>query len=173
LIIGSNANEGAGFTSFTPNGPGSATLFNITENVIACPVASEVKNRNNGGLVTYRYQYAGNFTNISPLPWFGAYHSSELPIVFGTHYEYRGNSTPFEWDVSFAMEALWLSFAEDPSRGPARLAIGDAAANPNNKSHFSWPAFKQGSSNMLLFAEDDRLMQLVSSDRIDHYCPSL
>ncbi|RAK98860.1 carboxylesterase [Aspergillus ibericus CBS 121593] len=173
LLTGSNANEGAGFVSFTPNGPGEATLFNLTESIIACPVAEEVKNRNLGGLTTYRYQYAGNFSNISPLSWFGAYHSSELPLLFGTHYEYGGPSTQYEWDVSYAMEALWLSFAEDPSRGPVRLAIGDAAPNPNNSSYFSWPAFEQGSSNMLLFAEGDTLMQLVGSERIDDYCTGL
>ncbi|RAK80879.1 carboxylesterase [Aspergillus fijiensis CBS 313.89] len=173
MIIGSNTNEGAGFVSFTPDGPGAATLFQLTESIIACPVAQEVKNRNLANLPTYRYQYAGNFSNISPLPWFGAYHSSELPMLFGTHFQYRGPSTQFEWDVSYAMEALWLSFAEDPARGPARLAIEGAAVNPNNRSLFNWPEFEQGSDNMLLFAEDGVLMQLVSSERIDGNCTGL
>ncbi|RAO67053.1 uncharacterized protein BHQ10_003065 [Talaromyces amestolkiae] len=173
LIIGSNTNEGAGFVSFTPNGPGATTLFSLTESIIACPVAAEVKNRNLANLTTYRYQYAGNFSNISPLPWFGAYHSSELPMVFGTHYEYRDASTQFQWDVSYAMQALWLSFAEDPSRGPARLALDGVAANPNNSSYFAWPTFQQGSSNMLLFAENQTVMQLTTSARIDDYCPTL
>ncbi|PYH98710.1 hypothetical protein BO71DRAFT_437980 [Aspergillus ellipticus CBS 707.79] len=173
LITGSNTNEGAGFVSFTPTGPGSSTLFNLTESVIACPVAQEVKNRNRVGLPTYRYQYAGNFSNISPVSWFGAYHSAELPLLFGTHSEYRGPSTQFEWDVSYAMEALWLSFAEDPSRGPVRLAIGDAPANPNNGSYFAWPQFEQGEDDMLLFAEGGTLMQLVGSGRIDDYCTGL
>jgi len=53
---------------------------------------------------TYRYQYLGNFTNVSPLPWMGAYHSSELPLLFGTHYEFRGNSTEYEYQVSHFME---------------------------------------------------------------------
>ncbi|RAL12687.1 carboxylesterase [Aspergillus homomorphus CBS 101889] len=173
MIIGSNANEGAGFVSFTPNGPGAATLFKLTESIIACPVAHEVKNRNLAGLPTYRYQYAGNFTNISPLPWFGAYHSSELPILFGTHNQYGGPSTQFEWEVSYAMEALWLSFAEDPSRGPVRLTVESAALNPNNSSYFAWPEFQQGSSNLVVFAENDVLMQLVTSDRIDDHCSGL
>lgn len=125
------------------------------------------------GLATYRYQYAGNFSNVSPLPWFGAYHSAELPLVFGTHYQYGGPSTQFEWDVSYAMEALWLSFVENPTRGPVRLALDGVAGNPNNESYFAWPAFEQGSDDMLLIAEDGVLMQLVSSARIDDYCPSL
>lgn len=172
LIIGSNTNEGAGFVSFTPNGPGQAALDKATK-IISCPVAAEVKNRNAGDLPTYRYQYAGNFSNVSPLPWFGAYHSSELPLLFGTHSEYGGVSTNFEWNVSYAMEALWLSFAEDPSRGPVRLVIGDGVAgNPTNTSLFAWPQFQQGSSNMLLFAQQNKVMQLVSSKSIDDGCSS-
>ena len=68
------------------------------------------------------------------------------------------------------MEALWLSFAEYPSRGPVRLAIGNAAANPNNGSYFAWPAFEQGSDNLLLFAEGEKMTQLVGAGRIDDYC---
>ena len=109
--MGSNTNEGAGFVSFTPNGPGQAALDKETK-IISCPVAAQVKNRNAGSLPTYRYQYADNFSNISPLSWFGAYHISGLPLLFGTHSEYGGVSTNFEWNVSYAMEALW------PCRGP-------------------------------------------------------
>jgi hypothetical protein len=171
MIIGSNTNEGAGFVSFTPDGPGDEALASATK-IISCPVSAEALNRNRGNLPTYRYEYAGNFSNISPLPWFGAYHSSELPLLFGTHSDYRGESTKFEWDVSYAMEALWLSFAEDPTRGPVRPALRDSAENPTKTSVFSWPMFKQGDGGMLLIAKDDTLMQLTSSESIDASCSS-
>ena len=29
-------------------------------------------------------------------------------MIFGTHYEYRGNSTPFEWDVAHTMQGKLL-----------------------------------------------------------------
>jgi hypothetical protein len=41
--MGSNTNEGAGFVPYTPAGPGAAALFADTENIIACPVAKEIK----------------------------------------------------------------------------------------------------------------------------------
>ncbi|KAL3471482.1 Alpha/Beta hydrolase protein [Aspergillus californicus] len=168
MIIGHNSNEGAGFVSFTPNGPGQDALSTATQ-IISCPVAEEANNRILGGLPTYRYEYAGNFTNISPLPWFGAYHSSELPLLFGTHSEYGSASTKFEWDVSHAMQALWLSFAEDPTRGPVRLALGEGAKSPTNSGYFAWPPFDEA-SDMLLIAESNKLFQLVSSDGIDTSC---
>jgi cholinesterase len=50
-----------------------------------CPATESVRVRQETGLLSYRYQYAGNWTNISPEPWMGAYHSSELPLLMGTH----------------------------------------------------------------------------------------
>ena len=68
------------------------------------------------------------------------------------------------------MEDLWLSFAKDPTRGPSRAAVGDAPLNPNKEGYFSWPEFSQGSSDMLLIAEGNKLMQLVSADSIENAC---
>jgi carboxylesterase type B len=133
-----------------------------------------VQVRNLANLTTYRYQYSGNFSNISPVSWFGAYHSSELPLLFGTHYEYRANSTEFEYQVSYALQALWLSFAENPARGPVRvspsIATGTADGNPNNHTLFAWPEFKQGSKNLLVVAANETLFELTDSSGIDGFC---
>ncbi|KAH8794856.1 Alpha/Beta hydrolase protein [Hyaloscypha finlandica] len=161
-ILGSNANEGAGFVRYTANGPGAAVLFSATESIIACPVSKEIRTRNLVGLPTYRYQYAGNFSNISPVDWMGAYHSSELPLLFGTYYEFRSPSTSFEYNVSHAMEALWLSFASNPNGGPARWTA--------EEGYFAWPEYQQNTSSMLLFASGDSLQQLVTGQRIDGNC---
>lgn len=171
MIIGSNTNEGAGFVPFTPTGPGQNVLNATTQSVIACPVAREIHTRITSNLPTYRYQYAGNFSNISPIPWIGASHSSELPLVFGTHDEYRGASTEFEYSVSEAMEALWLSFAQDPSavRGPRWLRPGMSGG----LEEFQWPLFQTGVDSMVLFAEDGLVLQLVSGERIDATCTGL
>lgn len=32
-------------------------------------------------------------------------YSAELPLVFGTHFQYRGNSTEFEWQVAETMQS--------------------------------------------------------------------
>jgi hypothetical protein len=31
-------------------------------------------------------------------------HTADIPLVFGTHYEFRGNSTELEWETSYSME---------------------------------------------------------------------
>lgn len=62
------------------------------------------------GYTTYRYLYAGNFSNISPLPWVGASHATELPLLFGTHPLYHHNSTELEWETSFTMQGRKFTF---------------------------------------------------------------
>ncbi|KAL4888317.1 carboxylesterase [Aspergillus ambiguus] len=167
LIIGSNTNEGAGFVSMAGPTPDAHTLAAATK-IIACPVAVEVQSRKRAGLRTYRYLYAGNFTNVSPLPWFGAYHSAELPLVFGTHFQYGGPSTGFEWEVSHAMQALWLSFVEDPARGPVRLAVDGVAENPGQGVYFSWPLF--GERSELVVFGDGEVMKVIGAGRVDEDC---
>lgn len=167
LITGSNTNEGAGFVPYTPAGPGNATLVNTTLSIIACPVARDVQRRNLSPDLypTYRYLYTGNFTNISPVNWFGAYHSSELPLLFGTHDEYGpGNSTAFEYKVSEVMQVLWLSFAVNPAAGPKRFSSEDGG-------YFAWPTFKQGANDLVVFAEGDEVLKLANAGpRVDDFC---
>ncbi|KAI6818296.1 chlorogenic acid esterase precursor [Hortaea werneckii] len=164
MIIGNNNNEGAGFVPFSQEGPGEEALQQADLR-ISCGIPPELSNREAAGLTTYRYIYSGNFSNVSPLPWMGAYHSSELPIIFGTHYEYRGNSTPFEWEVAHTMQDLWLSFAADKSKAPhAQLEDG---------STFSWPAYSDSKSSTVEFASGDEVTSLVSGESPgDQECPS-
>lgn len=47
----------------------------------------------------------------------GAYHGSELPILMGTHPNFRGNSTPEEYETSFAFQDAYVAFASDTENG--------------------------------------------------------
>jgi carboxylesterase type B len=85
-----------------------------------CPAVLEAELRNSLNLTTYRYMYAGNFSNISPYYWMGAYHSSELPMIFGTYGDFRGKGTTFQRDTSEAMQDFYLKFANDPENGMAQ-----------------------------------------------------
>jgi acetylcholinesterase len=83
--------------------------------------------------------FVGNFSNISPRWWQGAYHSSDLPLVFGTHGIARGESTPFEVEVSREMQDYFLAFAEDPVRGlPAAGWHGYSGDSGGQSALFGW-----------------------------------
>ncbi|KAK6224053.1 hypothetical protein LQW54_000200 [Pestalotiopsis sp. IQ-011] len=156
-IMGNNANEGAGFGTFNASGESEAQ-FQIGLSQIVCPVSAEIMNREKFGYSTYRYYYTGNFSNISPLPWIGATHSAELPLLFGTHNLYRGNSTEFEWETSYGMEALWLSFASNPEE------------DPTDGHGIVWPKYNSSSDSMAEFAANDTWVQFVSGSIVDSFC---
>lgn len=117
-ISGTAANEGAPFLPYNRTYGPNMTLTNYTTlSLFLCPTVKTTQNRWAAGTTTFRYLYAGNFSNISPLWWEGPYHSSELPLIFGTSGIARGASTPFEIETSEKMQDYWLAFAEDPVNG--------------------------------------------------------
>ncbi|KAH8657832.1 Alpha/Beta hydrolase protein [Xylariales sp. PMI_506] len=156
MINGNNNNEGAGFS---PSSGETQSTWQVGLNAITCPVSSAIALRTDNNLTTYRYYYAGNFSNISPEPWIGASHSAELPLIFGTHYEYRTNSTEFEWEVSYAMEAFWLSFARNPRADPV---AGD----------ITWPKYSRDANTTVYLAADDQIAQLINGSTVDDLCPT-
>ncbi|QKX54627.1 uncharacterized protein TRUGW13939_01715, partial [Talaromyces rugulosus] len=119
---------------------------------------------------SYQYFYTGNFSNISPLPWMSAYHSSELPLLFGTHYEFRGNSTPFQWQLSYIFEDLWLSFARNSSKAP----FVTYTTSDGKQETWTWPAATadQSSSKIVQWPYGQEYMKAVDSITITSGCPA-
>ncbi|EME78388.1 uncharacterized protein MYCFIDRAFT_167763, partial [Pseudocercospora fijiensis CIRAD86] len=116
-IIGTNLQDGVPFAPYNPNGPNLTLANEAYLRVFFCPATETIRLRQTTGRLTYAYRYSGNFTNISPKPWMGAYHSAELPLIFGTHPDYRGASTDLEYQTSCAMQDAWVAFAKDPVNG--------------------------------------------------------
>jgi hypothetical protein len=79
---------------------------------------------------TFRYLNNVSFPNISPRWWEGAYHTSELPLLFGTYAVY-GNASPMalESATSAEWQDLYVAFARDPVN--ALPALG-------------WPSYNRG-----------------------------
>ncbi|KAH7024812.1 acetylcholinesterase [Microdochium trichocladiopsis] len=119
LILGTNTGDWLGL--WGENGINEVQADALIQRIFLCPAHRSAINRANLDLPTYRYLYAGNFSNIAPRPWQGAYHQSEIPLLFGTHANYRGNSTELEWETSHAMQDAWLAFARDGVEGLAAV----------------------------------------------------
>jgi carboxylesterase type B len=82
----------------------------------------------------------------------GAYHFSDLPLVMGTHAEFRGNSTPFEYALSETIQDYWLAFIKDPDHG--LTAAG-------------WPEYNTSNKTMLILGEGGKLIQSRSATIVD------
>ncbi|KAK6443638.1 hypothetical protein LTR95_000465 [Oleoguttula sp. CCFEE 5521] len=117
-IIGTNLQDGLAFVQpYSADNPDYATGAIYDDLLFFCPATQSTALRDRTGKQTYRFMYAGNFTNVSPRFWLGAYHDSEQPLIFGTHPNYRGNSSQLEYETSAAMQDAWVAFARDGAAG--------------------------------------------------------
>ncbi|KAI0251022.1 Alpha/Beta hydrolase protein [Lactifluus subvellereus] len=73
----------------------------------------------------YRYTYGAVFADMQPFSNAGAWHGSELPILFGTFN--RSTATAAEVELSHTLQMAFANFAKDPV---------NASPAPN------WPAYK-------------------------------
>ncbi|PSN70828.1 para-nitrobenzyl esterase [Corynespora cassiicola Philippines] len=157
-IIGTVTHEGQPFLPYDQeNGPDEAIANATTLQLFLCPVVQTTLDRYASSTTTFRYLYGGNFSNIAPQWWEGAYHSSELPLIFGTHDIARTPSTPFQYDVSHQMQDYWLAFAEDPINGLPKLG---------------WEAYEpQGQA--VLIGYEDVVTQPIAESRLEAPCDGL
>jgi cholinesterase len=88
--------------------------------VFTCPAAQAAAYRAKQQVNTFRYRYYGDFpnlalTNAPPLGPSGAWHGSEIPIVFKTAVDAsQAPDTPAEARISQYLHGVWASFAKDP-----------------------------------------------------------
>ncbi|RGP81036.1 hypothetical protein FLONG3_825 [Fusarium longipes] len=164
VLIGTNTDEGTAVVPYNFSGFETATMLPEKYKPIAdgfrlnlqCTTLKETRLRVEAGAATYQYLYAGNFTNISPLPWLGAYHTAELPLVFGT-YGIEGPSTKFERRVSERMQDLYLAFASDPTHGLEKLGW------PKAESQFN-------RSKLVKLAADNKVEQVDGVEKLVDEC---
>ncbi|KAJ5491733.1 hypothetical protein N7539_003300 [Penicillium diatomitis] len=95
-----------------------------------CLAALDTKERFSLGLDTFRYFWGGNFTNISPVPWLGAYHFSDLLMIFGTYVKDVGEISQLEIETSETMQDYMLAFIKNPPTVPE--TVGWPLFDPNS-----------------------------------------
>ncbi|TIC90194.1 Cholinesterase [Colletotrichum higginsianum] len=117
-IVGNDDNEAGLFKLAAPT-------FNETAwaglNLVSfeCPAARRATRAAAAGHPTWRYRYFGNFPNmvLSTTPSSGAWHTSELPVLFDTTPQSPVASTPQETDTGFYFRGAWAAFAKNPNAG--------------------------------------------------------
>lgn len=94
-----------------------------TEVGFQCPSAIAANDSAAAGIPTWRYYYNATFANVLIVPGvnFGAYHSSEIGLVYGTYQQYDINGPPTAQEMRFSelMQNMWATFAKNPQGGPA------------------------------------------------------
>ncbi|KAI4649347.1 hypothetical protein J4E93_003663 [Alternaria ventricosa] len=157
-IIGTTDNEGSAFPAYNATyGPPQAEADAATASNFLCPIVKTTYDRMAANTTTFRYLYAGNFSNIAPRFWQGAFHSSDLPLYFGTYGIARGNGTDFERQVSEQAQDYYLAFAEDPVNGLPKLG---------------WEAYKSSGEGVLL-GYDGEVTQSIAASELESACDGL
>lgn len=146
-------------------------------------------------LPVYRYEYTGNFSNISPRPWIGASHSctqthNPFPLVLsnrtdaisssGTTYAFwHSLGVPRKFDAvpvgRQPRNARYVVTFSSVHVRPLTIAPADlwlsfasnANVEPTNRFGFKWPRYELGQPTIAQFAADDTTAQLVSNTDID------
>lgn len=85
-----------------------------------CPSAIVANDSATAGIPTWRYFYNASFAGLQVVPGynFGVYHSSEIPLVFGT-YKGQADIGASGDRLSELMQNMWATFARNPYGGPA------------------------------------------------------
>jgi carboxylesterase type B len=124
LLIGTNDNEEAIFrVGDILHGSTQSDSFyeNTNLNKFSCPCAARANTSVYNHVPTWRYRWFGVFenTNLTLSPDSGAYHGSEIPIIFNTPPAGKGiaNDTAKELAVMAYMRGAWATFAKDPANG--------------------------------------------------------
>lgn len=139
-------------------GPYQPAINEATLAAFVCPVANTSRLRASADLLTYRFQFAGSFSNRDPYSWLGAYHSSDLYMMFGTYtINITGATegpTGLEIATSASMQDYVFAFLSDPVNGPKKMG---------------WEPYTYG-GQVLRFGADGKVVQDVSGYEIDGPC---
>ncbi|KAF5565093.1 cocaine esterase [Fusarium napiforme] len=87
-----------------------------TEIGMQCPIRYVAQDFAEADIKTWRYIYNASFANTEIFQGSGAYHSAEIPTLFGTFPE-KG-ATEFQEKLSREMQKAWGKFIRDPDDGP-------------------------------------------------------
>ncbi|KAJ7230272.1 acetylcholinesterase [Mycena pura] len=151
LFADYNARSEAGLIAHAP------VILLTTANEASTGVPYPVQNLTAG---PYQPAYAGIFPNLNFYKWLGAYHASDLPIIFGTYGLLDGiaNTTAFEVEVSQSVQDHILAFAKDPYHGPQKMGWEPlVASDPHG-------------GDLIRFGADGKVSQHVDGIEINGAC---
>ena len=161
LFLG-NPNNDAGYYKLVLSGQG-VTLpestwedFNLQD--FTCPTAKEAAARVQFGVPIWRYRYFGDWPNVRLYPTSGAYHTTDLELVFGTSQDVSGLlETSDQLKLQALVQKAIVAFASDPKAGlkkelgwPRYEPKGASISISSSRAHIG-TAIDRSTHRMLIF----------------------
>ncbi|KAM0189122.1 hypothetical protein ACHAPI_010140 [Fusarium lateritium] len=97
-----------------------------TDYTYTCATSAITNSAVSSGHKVWRYYFNASFPNNQPFEGAGAWHTSEIPLVFGT-YRQDNETLAEQVRLSRSMQQAWGDFAKYPELGPGWAAIGTSA----------------------------------------------
>ncbi|KAI1854333.1 hypothetical protein JX265_012502 [Neoarthrinium moseri] len=139
-------------------------LYN--QRAFTCPTGSSAQYRVARGVPTWRYRYHGDWDNLRlynstaglGARGSGAYHGSDVEMVFGTGQDVSGVPNSADEDaVSVYMMGAWAAFARDPVQGLAE---------------YGWPSYETSRETLVELALENNLQPVFVDPQVyDAACP--
>jgi cholinesterase len=83
-----------------------------------CPNDFEARARSSHGVPVWQYRYIGDWPNTRLYPTSGAYHGTEMQMLFGNSEDVSGIApTAAQVRLTEVMQSAWVAFARDPVEG--------------------------------------------------------
>ncbi|KAF2196976.1 cholinesterase precursor [Delitschia confertaspora ATCC 74209] len=138
----------------------------FVERGFTCPNKYSTKARVDAGVPTWRYRYHGDWDNLRLYDseaglgsrGSGAYHGSELGMVFGTAQDISGQQNIAEEEAtSRYMMGAWAAFARDSRKG---------------LTEYGWPAYSEDTDSLVRLGYNNKAaLNVVSPTVYDKACP--
>lgn len=166
LLIG-NADYEAGLFKTTAAIAGiyapESVWTNINQGTYDCPAAARANISISNGVPTWRYRWFGDFPNtrLTSVPDSGAWHASELPVLFNIFPTGAGMpaSTTEEIEIGQYFRGAWAAFAKDPVNGLSNYGGG-------------WPGYDVGAQTLIRLAYQNLTgTNLALGSMYDTGCP--
>ncbi|KAJ5238356.1 hypothetical protein N7468_002975 [Penicillium chermesinum] len=125
-----------------------------------CPSGRAARDRTAHGIPAWQSRYFGDWDNLRLYPTSGAYHASDLGMVFGTAAGISGipNSAQ-ENKVSSYMASAWAAFAHDPKEG---------------LTNFGWPQYGSTEKCLVGLAYENEIHpRFFDPAEFEHGCAAL
>lgn len=126
-----------------------------TDLVYHCTSATIANDSSSVDIPTWRYFFNATFPNTEIFNGSGAYHTAEIGLVWGTFT--NETATPFQREISQAMQTTWADFAKEPTKGPGWDTVPTIGVFGDGER------FQTGEKGKKVF-------QTVDSSNIDHRC---
>lgn len=83
-----------------------------------CPIAYQARARESHGIPVWVWRYFGDWNNTRLYPDSGAYHGSDLHMIFGASGDVSGiPPVPAQKQLTKVMQEAWYAFSNDPWNG--------------------------------------------------------